>query len=63
MDFTADYDTIQMFNTVEVFLELEIIDNTDGNAVIWLDGLSITLNGVQTADVQEDWFELSPVYI
>jgi hypothetical protein len=61
MDFTADDDTIQIFNTVEVFEELEILDNADGNAVIWFEDFNITLNGVQTADVQENWFEFYPL--
>jgi Ca2+-binding RTX toxin-like protein len=59
MDFTAGEDMIQIFNTVEIFSELEIKDNSDGNVVIWFEGFNITLNGVQTDEVQESWFEFS----
>jgi Ca2+-binding RTX toxin-like protein len=53
----SENDIIVLVNIVDEFSDLTISNNSDGNAVVWLEDQSITLDGHASVDVTADWFE------
>lgn len=53
----SEGDIIVFAGIAEEFSDLTISDNSAGNAVVWLEDQSITLDGHASTDVNADWFD------